>query len=87
MGKPVSIEFLFRAQIIDSDGRVRTVHDRDKLAIPSDVSETSLAIYLQQVPLAFIMEVARRAAATAAGTDVPEGPAADAVETAPHTPA
>jgi len=83
----VAVEFLFRAHIVDSDGRIRTVHDRDKIDITDGFTETSLVNYLNQVPLAFIMEVARRAALPAPDIDMPGQPAADAVETAPRTPA
>jgi len=85
MGKPVSIELLFRAQIIDSCGRVRTVHDRDTIDIPTLKDESALYVYLKQVwdSDAFLRELARRVFVAIPETSGP--PAADAVETAPRT--
>lgn len=85
MGKPVSIEFLYRALITDSDGRVRTVHDRDHISITGNVPESGLVDFMNQSSLTFMREVARRVSATAAGIEGAGPPAADPAETAPRT--
>lgn len=82
----MSIEFLFRAQITDSDGRVRTVHDRGRITLPPLHDESALYIYIRHVMdyEDFMWEVARRAMATA----TPHAPTAPSglPDPGPHTP-